>query len=126
MNDDDVQLYSRVTGLKQVNPALKVFIAVGGWAAGGAPFSNMVSSAANRATFISSTMAFMQTYGFDGVDIDWEYPAAVDREGVAADYKNFVSFVQELRAACGARYGVTLTLPSSYCKLSQPSISDRS
>ena len=57
-----------------------------------------------------------QTYDFDGIDIDWEYPAAADREGVAADKQNFVTFMQELKGACGSAYGVTLTLPSSYCE----------
>lgn len=34
----------------------------------------MVSNTANRQAFISSLTNFMSTYGFDGVDIDWEYP----------------------------------------------------
>jgi GH18 family chitinase len=57
-----------------------------------------------------------QTYDFDGIDIDWEYPAASDRDGTAADKQNFVTFMQELKSACGATYGVTATLPSSYCE----------
>ena len=36
----------------------------------------MASTAANRKSFIIKLMKFMDTYGFDGVDLDWEYPTA--------------------------------------------------
>jgi chitinase len=39
-------------------------------------FSDMVSTRANRAAFISSLMTFMDTYGFQGADIDWEVKKA--------------------------------------------------
>lgn len=35
-------------------------------------FSDVSSSAANRQAFATSLIQFMNTYGFDGVDIDWE------------------------------------------------------
>jgi len=57
---------------------------------------------------------FMQTYAFDGLDIDWEYPSAVDRGGKPADRANLVSFTQELRAAFGTQYGLSVTLPASF------------
>ncbi|KAF2994459.1 hypothetical protein E8E14_002478 [Neopestalotiopsis sp. 37M] len=114
MNDFDAELYPLFTGLKEQNGALKTFISVGGWAAGGKIFSDMVSTATNRAVFIHSALQFMRTYGFDGIDIDWEYPAASDREGVAADTANFVSFLKELKVVLGSNYGISVTLPSSY------------
>ncbi|KAI0203375.1 glycoside hydrolase [Astrocystis sublimbata] len=114
MNDFDVKSYTEFTNLKSKNPALKTFISIGGWDAGGQVFSAMVSSSANRAAFISSLRLFMKTYAFDGVDIDWEYPVADDRGGNPADFANYVTFLSELRAAVGDSYGVTATLPSSY------------
>ncbi|KAH2448624.1 hypothetical protein KXW63_007635 [Aspergillus fumigatus] len=113
MNSYDDQLYPRVANLKLQNPSLKVFIAIGGWDAGGKVFSDMVSTAENRATFIKSVVQFCQTQAFDGIDIDWEYPVADDRGGRAEDFANYVTFVKELRSAAG-RLGISLTLPSSY------------
>ena len=65
MNSYDTNLYPRVTALKKRNSGLKVFIAIGGWTAGGAGFSRMVSSASSRATFIQSALAFMRVSELD-------------------------------------------------------------
>ncbi|KAJ6032574.1 hypothetical protein N7540_003306 [Penicillium herquei] len=114
MNSFDEELYPRFTNLKSSSAGLKVFISVGGWDAGGSIWSDMVSSEESRSAFIDSAIAFMKTYGFDGIDLDWEYPAASDRGGVSADTDNFVTFLKELKAACGSKYGISATLPSSY------------
>lgn len=34
-------------------------------------FSDLVGSTSNQAQFFQSLIQFMQTYGLDGVDIDW-------------------------------------------------------
>ncbi len=70
----------------------------------------MTANSANRAAFISSLMSFMNLYGFQGVDLDWEYPAATDRGGNLADTANYVSLVQEMHTALGSNYGISLTL----------------
>ncbi|PVI07196.1 glycoside hydrolase family 18 protein [Periconia macrospinosa] len=113
MNSYDDMLYPKVIDLKLQSPNLKVYIAVGGWSAGGKVFSDMVSSAANRKAFIDSAVRFCSTYGFDGIDIDWEYPVADDRGGKEEDYTNYVTFTKELREAAKG-LGLTLTLPNSY------------
>ncbi|RMZ76859.1 hypothetical protein DV738_g4696, partial [Chaetothyriales sp. CBS 135597] len=114
MNSYDTDFYRRTTNLKNKNPALKVFIAVGGWDAGGKVFSDMARTASSRKTFIDSAISMMNSYAFDGIDIDWEYPLAPDRGGAEDDFENFTTFMRELKAACGSKYGLTLTLPSSY------------
>jgi chitinase len=74
----------------------------------------MSSSSTNRQAFIQGLMKFMDTYGFDGVDLDWEYPASDDRGGVPADRANYVSLLKDMRTAFGTSYGLTVTLPTSY------------
>ena len=77
----------------------------------------VASTAVNRQTFIDSLISFMQKYGLDGVDIDWEYPAANDRGGIPADTDNFVllmSEIQEEFARTNPGWEATITVPTSY------------
>jgi chitinase len=52
---------------------------VGGWNSGSGRYSQMAADPEKRETFIKSIIPFLQNYGFEGVDFDWEYPG--DREG---------------------------------------------
>jgi chitinase len=119
MDSNAATLYQRFTKLKEKKDGLQTWISVGGWSftdpgSTQKAFSNMVSSSGNRAKFISNLKQFMDTYGFDGVDLDWEYPGADDRGGVPADSENYVAFAQDLRSAFGSKYGISMTLPTSY------------
>ncbi|KAI1382677.1 family 18 glycosyl hydrolase [Hypoxylon trugodes] len=112
-------LLGRFTALKDKHTGLETWVSVGGWSFTDpgptrSAFSEMTSSAGNRKKFIGGLISFMDHYGFDGVDLDWEYPQADDRGGITADKANYVSLVKELRSAFGDRYGISLTLPTSY------------
>jgi GH18 family chitinase len=73
--------------LKSGSENLEVFVSIGGWTFSDNDtstqpvFSNIASSAANSQKFADNLVSFMKQYGFDGVDLDWEYPGAPDRGG---------------------------------------------
>ncbi|KAI3915255.1 hypothetical protein MKX01_035514 [Papaver californicum] len=46
----------------------------GGGSSDRSVFAAMASSPSNRANFITSTIQVARKYGFDGLDLDWEYP----------------------------------------------------
>ncbi|OBT55532.1 hypothetical protein VE04_05579 [Pseudogymnoascus sp. 24MN13] len=57
----------------------------------------------------------MNKYGFDGVDINWEYLVAKDRYGRPEDYKNIVTFMTKLNLRIkDTKRGILMALPTSY------------
>lgn len=54
---------------------LKVSLSVGGWTYSQAGHFNFVTDATKRATFVSSALKLIEDYGFDGIDLDFEYPS---------------------------------------------------
>lgn len=65
--------YERVVAYKQ--RGLKVLLALGGWNdSEGDKYSRLVNNPASRQKFVNHALEFVEKYGFDGLDLDWEYP----------------------------------------------------
>ena len=84
--------YDRFNKLKNTNPSLRTLLAVGGWNMASAPFTRMVATASGRQEFATSTVKFVRDHNFDGLDLDWEYPA--NRGSPPGDRQKYVQLLQ--------------------------------
>lgn len=97
--DKDPANFKMLNELKKKNPELKTLISIGGWGGSGR-FSDAALTDAARTAFAESCVDFLKKYGFDGVDIDWEYPVSGGLPGNsrrAEDKHNFTLLLQKLR-----------------------------
>ncbi|KAK7461770.1 hypothetical protein VKT23_008201 [Stygiomarasmius scandens] len=116
--DADVPLLQQLVDAKSDHPGLKVIIALGGWDFSELDstkdlFTVMISSSSNRATFISSVSSFLSKFSLDGIDIDFEYPSAVERNAPPTDTPNLTAFFKELRTALGSKI-ISCATPAGY------------
>lgn len=118
----DLAAWSKLQELKVGEPNLQLWLSIGGWAfsdpgaATATTFSDLAAADITRQNdFFASLNDLLKTYGFTGVDIDWEYPGAPDRNGREEDSKNFPVFLGNLKSALSEnQFGLSITLPTSY------------
>ncbi len=61
---------------KEANPNAKLMLSIGGWSLSAA-FPILSRDPSARANFAQQSANFVIEQGFDGIDIDWEYPGLV-------------------------------------------------
>ncbi|WP_338694339.1 chitinase C-terminal domain-containing protein [Streptomyces sp. Q6] len=141
--------FNLLNKFKKQHPNVKTMISVGGWAETGGYFDDsgkrvdsggfyaMATNAdgsVNQAgidTFADSAVAFVKKYGFNGVDIDYEYPTTMKDAGNPLDWtlsnarraglvKGYAALMKSLRekldragAADGRHYLLSVAAPSS-------------
>lgn len=135
--------FGRLGQLKAQYPHLKVLISVGGWTLS-TFFSDVALTDASRSKFAKSCVEMVAKYGFDGVDLDWEYPVQgglpqcpdVPNESISfwtektcqkyrpQDKENYVLLLKELREQLdaqstkdGKRYLLTIAGPAGPDKI---------
>ncbi|OJJ61171.1 hypothetical protein ASPSYDRAFT_43069 [Aspergillus sydowii CBS 593.65] len=104
--------------LKRQNRKLKVLLSIGGWTYS-PNFTQGAGSPENRDRFAQSATKLITDLGFDGFDIDWEYPQD------DAQAQNYVDLLRRCREALDAAQGnrkfqLTVAVPagpSNYNKL---------
>ncbi|MCE2983885.1 MAG: glycosyl hydrolase family 18 protein [Parachlamydia sp.] len=110
MKTDESTLFPRLLALKKASKgSMRLFLSVGGWhfnnrenAEGQLThklFSQMVAKKDNRRQFIHSAIQYAHRFGFDGIDIDWEYPGDPKRGGTEKDFQHFRTFLKECKEA---------------------------
>ena len=57
----------------------------------------MAKDPVKRKTFIDSVIPFLQKYGFEGVDLDWEYPGHREGADPLVDKENFMKLIKEMK-----------------------------
>ncbi len=113
--------FNQLIKLRAAHPHLKTLISIGGWTWSGR-FSDVALTQQARQKFAASCVDFMKRYGFDGIDVDWEYPVG---GGLASnttrpeDKRNYTLLMTELReqldaveAADGRDYLLTIAAPA--------------
>ncbi|MDO8549592.1 MAG: glycosyl hydrolase family 18 protein, partial [Ignavibacteria bacterium] len=93
LNNGDITMYSGMPNLN-LNNAIhnagkKILIAFGGWGQSDG-FAPMAADSLYRTNFIENVVELLSQHDYDGIDLDWEFPANIT-EG-----RNLTTLVEEL------------------------------
>ncbi|KAH1276239.1 hypothetical protein KXW28_007793 [Aspergillus fumigatus] len=102
---------------KRFAPDTKVMIAIGGWG-DTAGFSEGAKDEASRTKYAKNVATMINNLGFDGVDIDWEYPGGngddykkVPNSQKTSEIETYPLFVQAIRDAIGKDKILSVAVP---------------
>lgn len=93
---------------KQKHPWLKVIVSIGGWGTH-EEFRAVASNLSVRKNFINSVLDVVQKFNFDGVDLDWEYPASAE-EG--AQFLDLLALLRRTLSYVNPELSLSIAAPS--------------
>ncbi|KAL1189426.1 Class V chitinase [Cardamine amara subsp. amara] len=102
-NQSEFHAFTRTVQLR--NPSVKTLLSIGGGNADKASYASMASNPNSRRSFIDSSITIARSYGFYGLDLDWEYPTT------EVEMILFGTLLQEWRSAIAAESSNTGTPP---------------
>eukprot|EP00038_Savillea_parva_P007888 m.173137 g.173137 ORF g.173137 m.173137 type:complete len:524 (-) comp13649_c0_seq1:103-1674(-) len=125
--NDASENYAHLMSLKELNSDIQILFCVGGTQFPSHSWSAMAASSDARAAFITSVLSMNTLYGFDGVEIHWDYPgspsrtlwqgsmnsgftAITDNGGSSDDLSNLVVLLTEMRANVGSDFIISLSV----------------
>ena len=113
----DLRNFEQLRVLKQRNPGLRTLLSVGGWD-DSTFFGRAAATEESRRLFAQSCLELILAHGFDGIDLDWEYPVSGGPAGIVnspADRENFTLLLAAVRSALdgqgrmdGRKYELTI------------------
>lgn len=110
-----VDSISNLSTLLQIRKTgTRVVLSLGGYGSGGVEFSNTAASAEKRKIFAQSILEVLETYHFDGIDLDWEYPGFETGRETAVDRLNYTLMLQTIYTtvkAANPDYLITAAVP---------------
>lgn len=115
--------FAALQQLKQLHPNLKILISLGGAsAANTAAFSTIAANASLRSQFAASCIDMFINGNvatgisvpnlFDGIDVDWEFPAAADKQNFTALLREFRRQLDALGHENERHYLLTIAAPA--------------
>lgn len=87
--------YKAINAFKKRDPNLKTLLAVGGWTHRSFGFTDFVKTPESRWNFITKAISYLKEHDFNGLDLDWEYPA--QRGSPSGDRHLFTLLCEELK-----------------------------
>jgi chitinase len=102
---------NQFTVLRRNHPDLTVLMSLGGWTLS-YNFPVIASTEAHRTHFAEFCVQFMHEHGFDGIDIDWEYPGPGDRDNFTLLLQTFRTVLDDLSDTTGIHYPLTIAAPA--------------